>query len=112
MPSISAVSTASWSLASMRASTSEQGAATSYVVVLKDDTDPSEVKQLCSYINANLGIQCRKMLQHTVSGFIVQVTDTLLTYMYICLRPLSRAKHHMPQRDPEWICRCSGKKSS
>ena len=83
MPSISAVSTASWSLASMKASTSEQAAATSYVVVLKDDTDSSEVKQLCSYISANLGIQCRKMLQHTVSGFIVQVTDTHFTCMYI-----------------------------
>ena len=82
----------------MRASTSEQGAATSYVVVLKDDTDPSEVKQLCSYIIANLGIQCRKMMQHTVSGFIEQVACAPLTCMYIssACEDLSGAEHHMP----------------
>ena len=98
MPSISAVSTASWSLASMKASTSEQAAAASYAVVLKDGTDPLEVKQLCSYISANLGIQCRKMLQHTVSGFIVQVACAILTCMYkslIC-EALSGAECHMP----------------
>ena len=84
MPSISAISTASWSLASMKASTSEQAAAASYVVVLKDGTDLSEVKQLCSYISANLGIECRKVLQHTISGFIVQVTCTFHLHNILC----------------------------
>ena len=85
MPSISSISTASWSLASLMASASEQAVAASYAVVLKDGTDPLEVKQLCSYISTNLGIQGRKMLQHTVCGFIVQVTCPLLTCMNMSL---------------------------
>lgn len=72
-PSIASISTASWSLTSSQLATSQQGAAATYAVVLKDGNGPSEVKQICSYAYANLGIACRTTLQHTVNGFTVQV---------------------------------------
>ena len=71
-PSIASISTASWSLTSSKATTSQPGVATTYAVVLKDGVDPSEVKQICSYAYANLDVACRSTLQHTVNGFIMQ----------------------------------------
>ena len=71
-PSIASISTAAWSLTSTKAATSLPGVATTYAVVLKDGVDPSEVKQICSYAYANLGMSCRSTLQHTVNGFIMQ----------------------------------------
>lgn len=76
-PSIAAMSTTSWSLTSSKASTSEQAAAATYAIVLKDGTESVEVKQICAHAYANLGLACRQTLQHTVNGFTVQVSQHL-----------------------------------